>query len=213
MSTLDICVAASLFNALGHLPFGVFQGRKAARRRNISAIPAASTLAKAMRIWRFPASDPGLEHGAGQHQERGIGDQPLAKRIGRHVERVFDIGEIGAAAQKLPARSAAKPPTIAVRRAGFRRARPPPIAQGFASPRARRSGQAGWGRSRPYRGISRPRPDASLGDDRADAVAGQAVGLGEAVEVDEGVGPVRVGEKVMRRTGGGCRNRGRFRPR
>ena len=39
------------------------------------------------------------------------------------------------------------------------------------------------------------------GDDGADAVAGEAVGLGEGVEVDEGVGPVGVGEQVVRAAG------------
>jgi hypothetical protein len=37
------------------------------------------------------------------------------------------------------------------------------------------------------------------GDHRADPVAGQAVGLGEGIEVDQRVGPVGIGEQIVRR--------------
>ena len=51
------------------------------------------------------------------------------------------------------------------------------------------------------------------GDDGADAVAGQAVGLGKGIKLDQRVGPVGIGEKIVRARRCGCRNRGRFRPR
>ena len=40
---------------------------------------------------------------------------------------------------------------------------------------------------------------AGAGDDRADAIAGQAEDLGEAVELDQRVAPVGLGEERVRR--------------
>ncbi len=72
---------------------------------------------------------------------------------------MLDIGEIGAAAQQLPAGQGREAAGHRARGGpGFRRVRPPPIAPGCASPRARRSGPAGWGRWRRCRGTSPPRP-------------------------------------------------------
>ena len=43
----------------------------------------------------------GLEHGAGQHQDTSFCHQPFAQRVRCVREGVFNIGEIGPAAQKL----------------------------------------------------------------------------------------------------------------
>ena len=44
--------------------------------------------ARACRITRR------AEHGARQHQERGLGDKAFAKLIRTYAERMFDIGSI-----------------------------------------------------------------------------------------------------------------------
>ena len=142
----------------------------------------------------------GGEHGAGQHQERELADEEGRELGGGERVRVLDIGEVGAAAEDAPAGEGGEGGDGRRRGGGgSRRARP-----ATQSPRWRRPQSAAFWPScggadgdgvEHLLGLGEA---GGAGDHRAGAVAGQAEGLGERVEVDQVVAPAGVGEEVVR---------------
>ena len=96
----------------------------------------------------------------------------------------------------------AKPPAIAARRARISARSPATHCAEVAHPpeRADLAKLAGADRDGVEELLDLRQPRRG-GDDRAHAMPGQPVGLGERVEVDERVGPVGIGEQVVRRAG------------
>ena len=138
----------------------------------------------------------GREHRAGEHEEGELADEEGAEGVGGEGVGVLDVGEVGAAAEDAPAGEGGEGGVGGVAAAeDFEALGGEPGVEVAQAPEG--GALAGLG------GADRGGVEDLLdlgeagggGDEGAGAVAGQAVGLREGVEVDQGVAPVGVGEE------------------
>ena len=175
----------------GRNPVDAAQSANPRRRSAKPAIAATSTLPKAMRRC---VSWPGAEIAAGQRQHAALDRELFRHRRGGFArEWVADIGEIGADRSRpaIPGSARARGGRSSARRCISRRLSSRHAASASmpqASARWPARGGQIWMQSRIF--ASSPITGASAVD-CAEAVARDAVGLREAVELDDALAPAR----------------------
>ena len=145
----------------------------------------------------------GAEHGAGEDEEGEVADEEGGEFAGGEGVGVLDIGEVGAAAEELPAGQRGDGGGDGVAAAEDFEALAATQSARWRRPQRAAFWRAGGADGDGVEDLLGLGEAVGGGDDGAGAVAGEAEGLGEGIEVDEGVAPGGVGEEGMGAVGGG----------
>ena len=177
---------------------GGHERASAASRSAIAGIASAATLAKAKRR---KASCPPPNMLPGRQQDvLLVGEAPRHRRRRAAVEGVTDIGEIGAGAHQLVADVVAAEGIAQGREAvaHHRGVGATPVAERAQAVDRRRLADARRADGDRIHGLGDLGAEPRTAGDGADAVAGEAEDLREAVEMDQRLGPGGIAEQVVR---------------